>query len=282
MNSMFSSARRQDPSGERPVWRVARILAICLAATITGDSRASETDPDGRLFLPSADPLADVEQALGRAAADDRRALVVLGANWCHDSRALASRLRRAPLSELIEQHYELVFVDVGFLDGGRAVTERFGIPIYYATPTVLILDPASGRVINAEDRHQWGDAYNIGMPQTQRYFEHWAEAAPPADPTRVSSGLQPLYAEVDALERRLAERVAAGYEVLGPMLEAYKAGNEPEDFEARWNELRDFRGAIPGDLDSLRNEARRRVDAGEENIQLQWPEYPPLSWEPR
>ncbi len=157
---------------------------------------------------------------------------------------------------------------------------QRFGEPIYYATPTVLIFDPDSGQVVNDGDRHQWSDAYRIGMPESVRYFEHWAEAAPPADPAQGSIELQRLYAEVDALEWRLAERVVAGYGVVGPMLEAYKSGNEPEQFEARWNELRDFRIAIPGELDALRQEARRRVGAGERNIRLQWPEHPPLSWE--
>lgn len=63
-------------------------------------------------------------------------------------------------------------------------------------------------------------------------------------------------------------------------MLEAYKAGNEPEDFDARWNELREFRISIPGDIQDLRNEAERRVAAGEEETELEFPEYPLLSWE--
>ena len=77
-----------------------------------------------------------------------------------------------------------------------------------------------------------------------------------------------------------MAERVAAGYAVVGPMLAAYKAGNAPEDFDASWDELSDFRNAIPGDIRALRDEAQRRVSEGENDIQLQFPEYPLLSWE--
>ena len=43
-------------------------LVICLGL-VAGCAGAAETDPDGRLFQPSADPLADVQQALGRAGA---------------------------------------------------------------------------------------------------------------------------------------------------------------------------------------------------------------------
>jgi hypothetical protein len=70
----------------------------------------------------SEDPLADVQQALDRAEEGDRRAQVVLGANWRHDSRALAARLHRSPLAEIIQQHYELEFIHVGFYELDRAV----------------------------------------------------------------------------------------------------------------------------------------------------------------
>jgi thiol-disulfide isomerase/thioredoxin len=247
---------------------------------VVGHVRAADSDPDGHLFQPSVDPLADVRQALSRAGDGDRLALVVLGANWCHDSRALASRLHHSPLAELIQQHYELVFVDVGFLDKGRAVAQQFGVAHYYATPTVLIIDPLNGQLVNDEDRHIWGNAFNIDMSSSVQYFEKWAVNDTVADSVVVSTQLRQLYAEIDQFEQQLAERVAAGYAVVGPMLEAYKAGNALEEFDASWNELRDFRVAIPDDIRKLRDEAQRRVSEGEKDIQLLFPEYPLLSWE--
>jgi hypothetical protein len=73
---------------------------------------------------------------------------------------------------------------------------------------------------------------------------------------------------------------VAAGYALVGPMLEAYKAGDEPEEFDATWDELSVFRNAIPKDVKALRDTAQRHVADGETDIQLQFPEYAPLSWE--
>ena len=250
-------------------------LVICLGAG---------TDPDGHLYQPSVDPLADVQEALSRADDGDRLVLVVLGANWCHDSRALASRLHRPPLAELIQQHYELVFVDVGFYDKGRAVLQQFGVAHFYATPTVLIIDPSSRALVNDEDRHIWSNAYNIDMSSSVRYFEKWAMSNPVADSVTYSAAdstqLRQLYAEIDQFEQQLAERLAAGYAVVGPMLEVYEAGNAPEEFDASWDELRDFRMAIPDDIRELRDEAQRRVSEGEKDIQLLFPEYPLLSWE--
>ena len=160
-----------------------------------------------------------------------------------------------------------------------RAIVQPFGVAHIYATPTVLIIDPSSGAVINDEDRHIWGNAYNVDMPSSVQYFEKWAVNEPAAGPAD-STQLRKLYAEIDQFEQRQAERVAAGYDVVGPLLEATVAGNRPEDFDARWDELADFRMAIPGAIGELREEARRRVSEGEDDIQLVFPEYPLLSWE--
>jgi thiol-disulfide isomerase/thioredoxin len=256
-------------------------LVVCSGLVCTS---AAETDPDGRQFQPSTDPLADVQQALDRAEDGDRLALIVLGANWCHDSRALASRLYRPPLAEIIQEHYELVFVDAGFLDKGREVVQQFGVAHFYATPTVLIIDPSNRALVNDEDRHIWGNAFNIDMASSVQYFEKWAmsdlSAESVANSGADSTQLTQLYAEINQFEQQLAERVAAGYAVVGPMLVAYDAGNAPEEFDASWGELRDFRMAIPGDIRELRDEAQRRVSEGEEDIQLKFPEYPLLSWE--
>ena len=243
-------------------------------------ANAAETDPDGRLYLPSEDPFADVEQALVRAGEHDRLVLVVAGANWCHDSRAMAARLHRSPLADLVSEEFELVFVDVGFYELDRDVMQQLGVAHYYATPTVLIIDPATLQIVNKADHHIWADAYRIDMPTSVEYFRKWADSAVVADVGPDSPQLESLYKEIDRFEAQLAERVNAGYAVVGPMLKAYKDGNAPEEFDARWEELRNFRTAIPRDIRKLREMAEQRVSDGDSDTQLPFPEYPPLSWE--
>ena len=256
-----------------------KLLSVFAVIVLTfGTASADESNPEGRLYAPSDDAVADVRQALSEAATNDRKALVVMGANWCHDSRALAARLQRSPLSGVVSNNYELVFVDVGFLAKGRGVLDELDVPQFYSTPTVLVVDPDSGAVINHEDRHIWGNAYNIDMASSVAYFEKWADAETPAKSE--SDELNRLNAEIGAFERQLAERVAAGYAVVGPKLAARVGGNSPPDYQASWDILRDFRMAIPKDVLALREEAARRVAAGETDIVLEYPDYPPLVWE--
>jgi hypothetical protein len=44
---------------------------------------------------------------------------------------------------------------------------QQFGVAHFYATPTVLIIDPSSGALVDDEDRHIWADAYSIDMAST-------------------------------------------------------------------------------------------------------------------
>jgi len=256
-------------------------LALCLVF-VAGLASAADTNPEGRRYMQSANPLAAVQQAFDRAEEGNRLLLVVAGANWCHDSRALASRLGRSPLADLIQDHYELVFVSVGYYEQGRDVMQRFGVAHYYATPTVLIIDPASGQLINEEDRHQWSNAYNIDMSASVRYFEKWLEHDLTAEPVEESAELRQLNLEIDEFEQQLADRLVAGYAVVGPMLEATDADNKPEEFDGSWDELRKFRGSIPAAIQELKVDARQRVAAGEQDVELTYPEFAPLSWESR
>ena len=269
-------------------------LSLCTGLIVNpevlaADEGASTEQPvpamlSGELYLPSDDAMADLAATLDTARETNKLALVVLGGNWCHDSRALAARLFKEPLVTAINENYETLFVDVGYLDKGRNVITSLGVPVYYATPTVLIVDPVSGQVVNAHNRHQWANAASIGMAESVNYFGQFADT----DLTMLESKnepnayLQQLLAEIEAFEQLQADRLYRAYAVLGPMLKAYKEGDKDAFSDELWNEVRDFRYQLPVDLRALRTEARERVAAGEIDIKLKHPVYPVFSWDPR
>jgi hypothetical protein len=250
--------------------------------TVSASEATIPPEESGELYLPSDDAMADVTAAIQAAKENNKLTLVVMGANWCHDSRGLASRLNQEPLKTLVNENYETVFVDVGFLSKGKDVITSIGPPVYYATPTVLIVDPVSGQLVNALDRHRWADAFSISMEESVEYFQRMAEADLNAlrNEQTIPEDLQNLLTEIDAFEQRQACRLYQAYTILGPMLEAYKAGDKEAFKDEYWNEIRDFRYKVPADVDALRAEAKERVAAGEGDIRLSYPKYPAFSWE--
>jgi thiol-disulfide isomerase/thioredoxin len=140
------------------------------ALGVTGDPAREVRDA----YDASRDAMADVDAALARSAARDAKVVVVLGANWCPDSRGLAWRLRQPEVEGLIAGGYELVYVDVGFMNRNIDVAQRFGLEGIKGTPTVLVLSP-EGALLNADSVETWRTASQRSVDEVRDYFAQWA-----------------------------------------------------------------------------------------------------------
>lgn len=254
------------------------------AATANTSSRvfsAEDISKEDLPFKPSANQMADVTATLEKAKESGKLGLVIMGANWCHDSRALVSKFADPVLAQILAEKYETVLIDVGELKNGKDIIERFGMPVIYGTPTVLIVDPSSEQQLNGHNMHQWRDAYSISQEDTTAYFENMASAETRGTPASDPAGaeLHALLEAVNNFEKKQSERVYRAFNLIGPMITMPHA-DRPENFTDLWNELRDFRYQITADLEHLRNDARARIAAGEGGLTLDFPIYEPFSWE--
>lgn len=236
----------------------------------------------GALFVPSDDVSGEVSSVLARALDADKLALIVLGANWCHDSRALAARLNEEPLQTLVDRGFVSALIDVGYYERGQSVMQRFGEQIYYATPTVLVVDPRTETIVGHPDRHQWGAAASISMADSLNYFREISEARKTAL-AGVPEHDEASRAGLDALsqfESIQAVRIARGYEVVGPLLAVLdQSGEKPEAFDQLWRELAALRNGISEDIFAHR-QSLLRGESPRYSLSALAEKYPRLSWE--
>ncbi|MEO1136172.1 MAG: thioredoxin family protein [Pseudomonadota bacterium] len=136
------------------------------------DDRHHDDDP--RPFDATRNAMMDVDIALQGAKVSGRNVLLVLGGNWCHDSRGLAAKFNEPELAAVIADGYELVWVDVGYRDRNLDVPQRFGIMELYGTPTILILSP-EGELLNSDSVHDWRTADSKPYDETLVYFQRYA-----------------------------------------------------------------------------------------------------------
>nr|WP_255775502.1 thioredoxin family protein [Microbulbifer sediminum] len=221
--------------------------------------------------------MTEVDRTLARASSEGKTALIVMGANWCHDSRALATNLQEPSFAAKLEREFVIQYVNVGFLDQNFAVNRRFGLPVIFGTPTALLIDPATGNLLNRDRVHIWGSAASFGPGETLDRLRRQARKGAPA---LTGDTLDTLLGKIDAFEQRQARRIYTGFKVVGPMLAARVNGEQDEDFEHYWQQLYQMRTQLPRDLLRLRSEARQRVAAGERDIQLEYPVYAAFDWE--
>lgn len=221
-------------------------------------------------FVPHSVPMTQVDTALEKAKLSGKPLILVLGAEWCHDSRGLAGKFSTPEMSTLIESSFETVFIDVGYLQDRRDITQRFGYPIYFATPTVLVIDPATEKHVNKTSMAKWASADSVDLQDYLSYFSDFT-----ALDTQISRNKM-LPPKLQDFAYAQAQRLQNAYAELGPQLELDDQGKPPEGFYDFWKEVRSYRMQVMSDLGELQKQA----DNGNPIASDQLPVYGPFTWE--
>jgi thioredoxin len=125
------------------------------------------------IFDANADAGQQIAAALAKASTTGKNVLLIFGANWCPDCHALDAQMHKPDLAELIRNNYEVVKIDVGFMNKNLAVGKRYGVPIRRGIPAIAVLDP-QGKVLYAQDQGQFSDARNLPYQDFKAFFEKW------------------------------------------------------------------------------------------------------------
>jgi protein disulfide-isomerase len=125
----------------------------------------------------SANAKADVQSALSAARQSRQPVLVLLGANWCEDCRALAAALQSGKSSELIAREFKVVKVDVGNFDRNLDLVARYGNPIAKGIPAAVVLS-ADGQVLYATRAGELADARRMSESGIYDFFKRISGAA--------------------------------------------------------------------------------------------------------
>ena len=148
-------------------------LLMALMAVLASPAHAGPV-AEAKLYDAARDARADVAAALTRAKAANKRVILVMGANWCHDSKALAGWFETPRFKAMLAPLYEIVYIDVGKPQRreGRniEIARGFGIKKIKGTPTVLILSP-DGTLLNKKDAPTWRNAASRSEDDIFRSF---------------------------------------------------------------------------------------------------------------
>ena len=139
-------------------------------------------NPEALTYFADRDAKAGVDSALAAAKISGKTVVVIMGANWCHDSVGLAGWLSTPRFMDSMRDRYNIVYVDVGTPQTGKGrnldIAARFGIKKVKSTPLMMLVS-ADGRLLNSKkDALSWRNAASRSENDIYRDF---AEFAPPA-----------------------------------------------------------------------------------------------------
>ncbi len=139
------------------------------------------SDRHGSVYSADRDARADVDSALAEARLHGKTLIVIMGANWCHDSVSLANQLQSPRFSDMMRDRYSVVYVDVGTPQVGQGrnldIAKRFGIGKVKSTPLVMMIS-GDGKLLNSKkDAAAWRNAASRSEDDVFRYFTTFTTA---------------------------------------------------------------------------------------------------------
>jgi protein disulfide-isomerase len=143
-----------------------KLLPLLLLAGVT---IAAEQPP----YDEKADAHQQIAAALVEASKTQKNVILVFGANWCPDCRALDAQMHKEELAALIATNYEVVKVDIGRHDKNQDLGEKYHVPLQHGIPALAVLDPA-GNLLYAMDQGQFADARHMSYESIKEFFVKW------------------------------------------------------------------------------------------------------------
>ena len=137
----------------------------------------AEDDGEPRPFDEASDAYSDVEATLVAAKTAGKNAIIIMGANWCHDSRALAAHFLTPRFETMLSENFEYVYVDTGIKNRNLDIAAEFGIEKLEGTPTIVFVNPQSEMVLNLETAKTWRNAADRNVDDIYEEFLSFAPA---------------------------------------------------------------------------------------------------------
>lgn len=128
---------------------LAALLLALVPATASQEPAQKGATPARQVYDEAADSAADVKAALARATKENRRVLVVWGANWCGWCVKLADVFKKNPeIASKLQYEYDVVKVDVGQFDKHMDLAASFGADFKSTGIPFLTVLAADGKVL--------------------------------------------------------------------------------------------------------------------------------------
>jgi hypothetical protein len=220
-----------------------------------------------------------IDSLLMQAKSQNKLAMIVLGSSWCHDSVGLSKNFSNESMHKILQDNYMTLFLDLGYLEDVRHITQRFNYPGYFGTPTVLVIEPTTLNLLNHDEVSKWQSADSVPLDEYLIYFEQLSTAEPMAMGTQRPTVQN---SQITQFEQTQIERLFRAYAILGPLLKADELGTleNTDDFYKQWRTVYNFRQQLQADLVSLKNQARVQQQNTENTSELEIPVYPAFDWE--
>lgn len=130
-------------------------------------------DKNKNIYPAGVDARAEIKEAEDKAAKEQKRVLLVFGANWCFDCHVLDLAFQRPDFVPVVSR-YEVVHVDIG--DDGKKnndIAKQFDVPLEKGIPALAVLD-ASGKLLVSQKNGEFENARAMTPEAMLEFLNKW------------------------------------------------------------------------------------------------------------
>lgn len=114
--------------------------------------------------------LSQYETSLAKANSQNRKLIVLFGADWCPDCRALDGIFADPETKILLDTQFVVMKVDVGRFDKNLGLNDRLGNPIQNGIPSLVVVSP-NGEIITSTKGGEFSNASKMTKEQVLEYL---------------------------------------------------------------------------------------------------------------
>ena len=151
--------------------RIAAALLVCASFLIAAPGTNAASLP----YDESANAELALQSGLTTAQQQHKHLLVIFGANWCPDCRALDKALQ-GRTGKLIDSKFIVVKVDVGNFDKNLSLSEHYGSPIKKGIPAAVVVT-AEDKLLYSTKAGELANARNMSETGIYDFFRKIIDA---------------------------------------------------------------------------------------------------------
>ena len=101
--------------------------------------------PNPDLYHAGANAQQEVAETITAAGKENKRVLLVFGANWCADCYALDYAFHQPRIEPLLNTSFKVVHVDVGKFDKNLELARKYHVDLEKGIPSLAVLSSSGG-----------------------------------------------------------------------------------------------------------------------------------------
>ena len=113
----------------------------------------------------------DLNKFIEETINSNKQPIIIFGANWCPDCRIFSGTINIPTIKSYIDNHFEILYVDVQRYEINMSLMEEYGIPSQEGIPRVLVFNYEK-ELINNTTTAEWRTARDRTSQEIFDFFQ--------------------------------------------------------------------------------------------------------------